>query len=507
MTLFLQGLVQNFREADRRIVAIGRPSRAIGVLIAAVWGAVLGAIVVSADLAALIWTILLTGAILRSAARVIEPAHRRPVLLLAALAMGVHLSVALALHELALGFGSGFITGDDAAYFRLSSAVASYWAGHAPVAGYTPPLWGGDAYLLGVFVYVEAALFAVFGPDVRIALILNAALATVTALLAYGGAWRLFGRRAATIAFIAVAFMPSLLLWSALNLKDSLTIALAMLAIWATVEYRGRRQPFLAFLPFAAAETLVTLRSYAAAAVAIACLLAIALVGVPVMRRAATIAMAGLLTTVIVVQSLNAVGSGIGQQLLLAFERERAAMAVGARTGFVPTPTAQPAASSTGGSAAPTASTTADTRSPAATPADTASTAPADDLALAPGRTLSYLPTGFAYAVLAPVPFGSRRLQELLTAPEMLLWYALVVAGVVTIWRERRRWRSLAPIVLFIGGLMTVLALAEGNVGTLFRHRGMVVPFAAILASPSLLAAIRWLRRRQHKDAILVPRV
>jgi 4-amino-4-deoxy-L-arabinose transferase-like glycosyltransferase len=361
--------------------------------------------------------------------------------------------------------------------------------------GYTPPLWGGDAYLLGAFVYVEAALFTVFGPDVRIALILNAGLATVTALFAYAGASRLFSHTAAVVAFIAVAFFPSLLLWSALNLKDSLTIALAVLAIWAAIEYRAVRRPFLALLPFAAAEILVTLRSYTAATVAIACLLAIALVGVPVTRRVVTIMVASFLTAIIILQSLNSVGIGIGQQLLVAFERERAAMAVGARTGFVGTPTPIPTArTSTAGTSNPTAapSTEGPTRPAAASPAD--------DVALAPGRTISYLPTGLAYAILAPFPFASGRLQELLTAPEMLLWYVLVIAGAITVWRQRRRWRSLAPIVLMIAGLVTLLALAEGNVGTLFRHRGMVVPFAAMLASPSILAAIQWSRRRQRKD-------
>jgi hypothetical protein len=101
---------------------------------------------------------------------------------------------------------------------------------------------------------------------------------------------------------------------------------------------------------------------------------------------------------------------------------------------------------------------------------------------------LSYLPTGLAYAIFAPFPLFARRIQEILAAPEMLVWYVLVAAGVASTWRERRRWPYLAPLTLTIGGLMLVLALAEGNVGTLFRHRAMVIPFAASLASPSLVA-------------------
>jgi hypothetical protein len=39
---------------------------------------------------------------------------------------------------------------------------------------------------------------------------------------------------------------------------------------------------------------------------------------------------------------------------------------------------------------------------------------------------------------------------------------------------------------------MLVLALAEGNVGTMFRHRDMLVVFVAVLAGPSL--AVVWAR-------------
>jgi hypothetical protein len=494
-----------------RIDALGRPSRAVAAMIAAVCGALLGAIAFSADLVALLWAILVAAAILGLAARAIEPAHRRSVLLLAAFALGLHVAVALVLHELAVGFGTGFITGDDASYFRLSSALASYWGGHPAVAGYGPPLWGGDAYLLGAFVYLEAGVFMIFGPDVRLALISNAGLAIVTALLSYAGAVRLFGHRAGLVTFIAVAFFPSLILWSALNLKDSLTIALAVFAIWAIIEYRSRPHLFLPLAAFVAAEGLITLRSYVAATIAIACLLALALVGVPVARRVASVATAGALTAIILLQSLNAVGSSIGQQLLVALERERAAMAVGARTGFIATATPPTTPSSAPTPSQPAASSSAGP-TPPATQAATASAptppvAPADELAVAPGRTLAYLPTGMAYAIFAPVPFTSTRLQELLTAPEMLLWYVLVVSGIFTIWRDRQRWRSLAPLVLSIAGLMAVLALAEGNVGTLFRHRGMVVPFAAILASPTVLAAITWLRRSGWKDTTDAPAV
>src|SRR5206468_1974628 len=48
-------------------------------------------------------------------------------------------------------------------------------------------------------------------------------------------------------------------------------------------------------------------------------------------------------------------------------------------------------------------------------------------------RTLSYLPTGLGYAIFAPVPLLSSRLQERLAAPEMLVWYVLLLSAAVTL--------------------------------------------------------------------------
>ena len=113
-------------------------------------------------------------------------------------------------------------------------------------------------------------------------------------------------------------------------------------------------------------------------------------------------------------------------------------------------------------------------------------------------RTLSHLPIGLAYALFAPFPLFARRLQEFIAAPEMILWYALLVAALATVLRERRRWIALIPAIVTFCGLLTVLALAEGNVGTLFRHRGMLVPLVALLAGPTLARVFA--RSRVHRS-------
>lgn len=485
--------------ADLRPGTAARGPQRLFWLGAASFAGVLSGLCISAgDYIALLWATVLWLGVGALAHVVSGGERRRDLVALALCAVALHMAVGVAIQSFASTFPGGFVTGDDASYYRLASAFARYLQGAPLDPRYSPPLWGGDTYLFGAFVYLETGLFLVFGPDVRIPILLNSALAVVTALLIFHITRRLFGRTAAYVAAAVVAFFPSLILWSALNLKDSLTIALAVLAVWAAVQFQDRPRLVYFALQFATAQALMTLRSYVAATIAIVALLSVALATLSLRRRVGAIALGGLLTAVIVVQSLNAIGSGFGEQLLVALERERAAMAVGARTGFVPTPTPGSVAAS-----GPPGPTSAPASAPGATSSAVAAvTAPPaatlfDEVAPVPGRTLSYLPTGLAYAILAPFPLSARRLQEVVAAPEMLVWYLLVGGGVATIWRERRRWTYLSPLVLTIGGLMLVLALAEGNVGTLFRHRVMVVPFAAALASPSLVVLWSRIRRRR----------
>jgi len=467
---------------------------------AAVYGVVVGMILSSGDLPGLAWAAALSVGLMVMAARLAVNSRRLTLVSLVALAGGIHMAAAVAIYSLA---PHGFITGDDASYYRLASHAAQYIRGGPLDPGYAPPVWGGDAYLFGGFVYLEAALFVMFGPDVRIPLLLNSALAVVAALLIYASAVRLFGGRVGLIAAAVVALYPSLVLWSSLNLKDSLTIVFATFAVWALVAFAQHPRVLFMLAPFAAAEVLVSLRGYVAATIAIAAALTIAVAALPWGQRVISATVGFLLAAAIVLQSLAAIGVGEANQLLTAFERVRAAMAIGANTAFVPALTPQPSAVAPSATVAPSAATvapsTATVAPSAATVApSTATVAPSAatvDVTAAPtvidgesppNRTLSYLPIGLAYAVFAPVPLSTRRIQELITAPEMVWWYVLCLGALVTVWRNRRGWRALAPVVLTAGGLLLVLALTEGNIGTLFRHRGMVVPFVALLAAPAL---------------------
>jgi len=98
--------------------------------------------------------------------------------------------------------------------------------------------------------------------------------------------------------------------------------------------------------------------------------------------------------------------------------------------------------------------------------------------------------------LLAPFPWTTRRALDLLPVPEMTIWYLALPAALFVFLRRLRSWRSLAPLVLFVGGTLIILVAIEGNVGTLFRHRAMVIPFVLILASPAFALLLSRSRRR-----------
>jgi hypothetical protein len=156
--------------------------------------------------------------------------------------------------------------------------------------------------------------------------------------------------------------------------------------------------------------------------------------------------------------------------------------AQGAQSAFVVTPTPVPtggAVQASGGSAT------------AQIPAE------ADALTRRPLRNfIQWLPTGLAYAFAAPFPWASRRMVEQVTIPEMLLWYSALVCALVGLVAHRGRWRFFLPLVGYIVGLLLLLAATQGNLGTLVRHRSMVIPFMLVFSGAG--AARLWRRRRQR---------
>lgn len=481
------------------------------------------------------------GALVVAAARRLGGA-RPSVLGITFLAYCMHVGLSSILFAGAQVLGrEGFITGDDAEYFFLSRAFASYLHGQ-PLPPYVPPWWNADAYLFGTFVYLESGLFWLLGADPHLVLLLNGAAHVVTALLVYDMARRTFGDRAAFITIVAVLFFPSIVLWTSLNLKDSLALLLLTSVFWLLQRFQARPRPLPLILAFAALILMESLRRYLF--VGILMLVPVAVAVSPALtprRRAAWTAVSASVAIAFLAGNQSV---SLGPSLISTFETTRQGMALNANTAYVQRPlrvnegmrlvfgTLDP-----GDLPTPSSSKSPVVRNvpaearivvrsgpqPVSPEPNTAYVQPGEEVVVGPPgttagpevrivnaverpvqlsedtadtgiiltRTLAYLPTGVSHALLAPFPWALRRPLDWLTVPDVLLWYAALVLAVAGAWLERRRVAAYLTPLLLIAGLLGLFSLAEGNVGTLFRHRSMLLPFTIMLAAAAA-ARFKW---------------
>ena len=120
------------------------------------------------------------------------------------------------------------------------------------------------------------------------------------------------------------------------------------------------------------------------------------------------------------------------------------------------------------------------------------------------GVQLVNAPKVLPYVLFAPFPWAARRPLDFALIPETLAWYtieALAILGLVVSWRQR--WREVFMLATYCGGMVFVFTLIEGNVGTIYRHRAMLMPPMFAIAGLGLL----WLEtRRRERWAPSAPR-
>jgi len=94
-----------------------------------------------------------------------------------------------------------------------------------------------------------------------------------------------------------------------------------------------------------------------------------------------------------------------------------------------------------------------------------------------------FVPAALLIAWLAPFPWQVGSMSQIMAIPEMLIYYMLIpsiFSGYRFIMKHKVNQGGLL-IIVYIFIMMLVLAFIEGNIGTLFRHRAMVLPFLFIL--------------------------
>jgi 4-amino-4-deoxy-L-arabinose transferase-like glycosyltransferase len=317
-----------------------------------------------------------------------------------------------------------------------------------------------DSLQVGYY-YLVGAIYYLFGSEPLLPILLNCVIGAVTALPVYKIARQLGGREAARPAAILVAFFPSLLLWSTLLIRDSLVILVLMLVIASVMDLRRGFTFHRLVLLLVLLMALGTLRQYLFLMVAAAAVMSF-LVGRT--GRTGRSVLVGALAIVALLAMVKLAGFGV-------WEMERASLHhLNLHRQY---------------NALETASGTI---------------APQVDIS-EPANALLYLPVGIVYFLLSPFPWQVLTPRQVLSVPDVLLWYALlppILLGLAA--AVRHRFRDASMLLLSVAVITILYALVEGNVGIIFRHRAQVIAPMMVLAGMGIAA-----RRARKTDAAAVP--
>ncbi len=340
--------------------------------------------------------------------------------------------------------------------------------------------WGGDRYYQSVanqfvrsgegsgwgMVYLVAAVYGIVGRNMLAIQLMNSIFGAVTAVVIYLCSIHVFqNSRVARLAGIAVAFYPSLVLWSAQGLKDGPIVFFLALAILSTLKLGEKLRIKYILILLGALIALFALRFYVLYMISVAIGGAFIIgmqrvTATSFVRQFSAVILLGLaLTYVGVTRSAGNQFERYGNLQNLQNTRQDLARS---ESGF-------------------------------GRDVDVSSTSGA----------LSTIPTGLVYLLFAPFPWQITSLRQSITLPEMVIWWASFPLLVLGLWFSiKYRLRMISPILIFTVMLTFAYSVFQGNVGTAYRQRAQLLVFYFIFVAVGfvLVKEKREERKRQELE-------
>ena len=363
--------------------------------------------------------------------------------------------------------GQDFFGGDALTYDFLGRTQLSAWTGDP----YAQTLlrnrvsgWG-----MGYFV---GSVYALIGPNMLAIQFINAVLGAVTAAIIFVCTQEVFNNsRVSRLAAFAVAFYPSLILWSSQGLKDGPVVFFLAVAILATLKLAKKLNIRYFLVLVCALTVLLSLRFYLfymiVAAVAGALVIgARAMTPIAFARQFAVLIVLGLVLTYLGITRYATVQfESFGN--LERIEISRRDLATSAKSGF----------------------------------------GEDVDVSTAAGA-IANVPLGLVYLFFAPFPWQLASLRQMITLPEMIVWWASFPMLILGLWFSiRYRLRMIAPILIFSTMLSLAYSVFQGNVGTAYRQRSQILVFYFIFVAVGyvlILEKREEKKRREFEDRRLV---
>jgi hypothetical protein len=351
------------------------------------------------------------------------------------------------------------VFGPDApGYDAGGKALAEWWGGGAPA------FWviqrKAQAYYHLVAVQYFLLGYAPLLPKVT-----NGILGAVCTWYTYRIGTALFGLETGWRAASLVAYFPSLVLWSALNIRDGLAALVVLVIIWHTLSLKTAFSLPSVLMLVGGMILIGMIRDYMFPLMAGAVLVGMTLADTKTAPRS-LLAMLALAVVIMTVYNQTHAGARFVEDTSLSDLQDlRKFSAIGANSSYL-------------------------------TDVDIST----------PLGALFFLPIGIAYFLLSPFPWQVGGLKHLIPMPEMLFWYSLVPMvwlGIRTLLRER----FTLAIVLLLGCIFPTIGygLGSSNVGTAYRHRGQIMPGLLIFAAAGL--ALRERERRRLAEEMTTANV
>lgn len=342
--------------------------------------------------------------------------------------------------------------------------------------------WGGDRYAQSVanqfvgggqsgwgMVYMVAAVYGLIGRNMLAIQFLNSVIGAATAVIIFLCAKHVFNNvRVASSAAIAVAFYPSLVLWSSQGLKDGPTVFFLALSIFATLKLGEKLSLKYLMILGCSLFSLLSLRFY------IFYMISTAVGG------AFVIGMQKLTATTFIRQFLVIMTLGLGLTYMGITRYANVQIERFGNLERIQTSRSDAARSAKSGFGKDV------------------------DVSTTQGA-LSTIPIGLLYLFFAPFPWQLGSLRQSITLPEMIVWWASFPLLILGLWFSiKYRLRQISPILIFTVMLSIVYSVFQGNVGTAYRQRAQLLVFYFIFVAVGYVLLLE--RREEKKAAILAER-
>ena len=358
-----------------------------------------------------------------------------------------------------------FFGGDATTYDYLGYALVKGWGGERYYQSYVNRYIGqGEGSGWGM-VYLVAAVYGLVGRNMLAVQFVNAVLGAATAPIIFLCAQRVFSNaRVTRLSAFAVAFYPSLVLWSSQGLKDGPIVFFLALSILATLKLGEKMSVKYLIVLVCSLFALLSLRFYVFYMIVVA-------IGGAFVIGMQTLSARSFVRQFVVMIALGLALTylGVTRYANLTFERygsleqvqqSRLDASRSAESGF----------------------------------------ARDVDVSTASGA-LYTIPIGLLYLLFAPFPWQLASLRQIITLPEMIVWWASFPMLILGLWFSiKYRLRQISPILIFTVMLSLAYSIFQGNVGNAYRQRAQLLVFYFIFVAVGYVLLLEKREEKQQRE-------